>query len=80
MTTLVNSFEGGTNGVTVSAANSGGGSGNAFDSVTIGTGASIIYDTTQTQGALAAKVATGASVSTVFATWSTAMGTQTTVW
>lgn len=38
MAILQNSAEGGTDGVTVSAANSGGGSGNAWDSVNFGTG------------------------------------------
>ena len=39
MTQLLNSAEGGSNGTTVTTGNSGGTSGNAFDSVLIGTGA-----------------------------------------
>jgi hypothetical protein len=40
--TLANTFEGGTDGVTISTANSGGGSGDAFDAVT--GAATIVYD------------------------------------
>ncbi|MGB4762070.1 MAG: hypothetical protein WBP12_01775 [Candidatus Saccharimonas sp.] len=42
-TTLINTAEGGTNGVTVSTANTGGLSGNAADTVTIGSGNTIIF-------------------------------------
>ena len=46
MTTRGNSFEGIGNGVTVTAANSGGVSGDAFDSVTIPAGCTVISDNT----------------------------------
>ncbi len=75
-----NSFEGGTNGTTISAANSGGSSGTAFDTVTIGAGATLAFDSTRAaHGGLSAKVATGGSAQSMVQ-WTTAVGTQTEVW
>lgn len=39
-----NSFDAGTDGAAISAANSGGGSGDAFDAVTVSVGSSVTYD------------------------------------
>ncbi len=81
MATAANSLEGGTNGVAVSAGNSGGLSGTAFDSVTIGTGATLAYDNAHAaHGALAMKVATSGTTAQSFSTWSTAIGSQSQVW
>lgn len=81
MTTLVNSFEGGSNGVTVSTANSGGLSGNPFDVMNIGTGATVAYSTTHAaHGSVSCEVATTASSAAANAEWSASMGSQTQVW
>lgn len=56
---FANNAEGGTNGATVTVANSGGASGTAFSSLSIGTGATFAYDNTHARGTLAYKVATG---------------------
>jgi hypothetical protein len=77
---LVNTFEGGTNGVTVSPGNSGGASGAAFDSVTIGGGATLAFDSTRAaHGALSLQVATVASA-TSYVQWSASMGPQSPAW
>ena len=47
MTTLTNSFEGGTSGTGITAGASGGASGNAFGSVTTGAGATVNWDNSQ---------------------------------
>ncbi|GAA3957742.1 hypothetical protein GCM10023085_45320 [Actinomadura viridis] len=74
---LNNSAEGGTNGATVSAANSGGASGNPFDS-TVGT-PTITFDNTQALGALSYRVVAGASAQQV--AWTSAShGTQAETW
>jgi hypothetical protein len=57
MTSYSNNFEGGTDGVAVSAGNSGGGSGNAFSAV-FGTGLTF-EDTAAYQGTMGARVAGG---------------------
>lgn len=55
-----NSFEGGTNGATVSAAGSGGASGDAFFAVTVTAGGAMAYDNTRAaHGTLSAKVTGG---------------------
>ena len=57
MTTLTNSFEGGTNGTGITAANSGGASGNAFDNVLGQFGGTVTYSSTvAAHGSLSAKV------------------------
>lgn len=81
MTTLLNSFEGGTSGTTITAGNSGGTSGNAFDGASEGTGATNAYDSTQSaHGLLSAKMATASTATTTQLTWSTSMGSQAQVW
>lgn len=83
MTTLANSFEGGSNGGTVSAANSGGTSGNAFDSVTIGALASVTYSAAHAaHGSLSCSIATGSPTANALLTWTTSLtaGTVPQVW
>jgi hypothetical protein len=63
--TLVNSFEGGTNGVTITPANSGGASGNAFDTVPVGTGTLVFSSTQAAHGVLSGQFTTTSSSVTV---------------
>lgn len=74
---LYNTFEGGTNTTTISAANSGGISGDAFDAVTISATAGVTFDNTHTlQGsALAAKVSTGGTAGNADLDWTTSLVT-----
>lgn len=70
MPSLVWTAEGGTEGATVTVGNSGGASGDAWDAVTTGTGATNIYDaTTVAVGKRSNQIATGASSVTVFNQW-----------
>ena len=79
--TLTSTFQGGTSGTTITTGNSGPPSGNAFDNVAIGTGASVTYDSTvAAHGTLSAKFATGGTATTSLTEWTTTMGTQTTVY
>lgn len=82
MTLLTNSFEGGTNGTTITAANSGGGSGNAFDVVTAppAAGTLAFSNTHAAHGSLSCGVGLGATTGTPQLEWSTSMGTQTQAW
>ena len=78
---LTNNLEGGTNGTTISTANSGGISGNAFDVVTVGTGTTVAYSTTHAaHGGVAMAVATGSTATAALCRWSTSLGTQTTLY
>ena len=79
---LVNSFDGSSNNTTVSTGNSGGGSGNAFDSVNIGASATLIYSNAHyAHGSLAGRFATGASSVTDLVSWLTAsVGIQPKIW
>jgi hypothetical protein len=74
--------EGGSSGTTVSAGNSGGASGNAWDAVAIGSGAGLTFDSTQTaHGSLSYNVSTGGSSTTSFLEWTSAsVGTQATLY
>lgn len=68
MTRLSNSLEGGTSGTTVSAGNSGGASGDAFNTVTIGTGATLAFDNAHAaHGTLGMQVATAGTTATSLA-------------
>lgn len=82
MTTLTNTFEGGTPGTTVTAANSGGLSGNAFDAVAaVAGGSTIAFDSTYAaHGSVSLKLATASTSESTYVQWTTSMGTQTTVW
>jgi hypothetical protein len=79
--TLDNNAEGGTSGTTVTVANSGGNSGNAFNTVSIGTGATAVFDGTEAaHGGLSYAFATGSTAAIARVQWTAAMGTQTQVW
>lgn len=74
MTSISWNAEGGTNGVTVSTANSGGASGTAWDTVTIVASGTFVYDTTTfLSGAKSARLATGATSGTVLGQWAGAL-------
>lgn len=78
MTTLSNTFEGGTNGATITPANSGGASGNAFDSVVIGTGGTCIYDNTHIHsGTLENEQTLGVTAGQVYLAWTTSLASPT---
>lgn len=78
MTTLTNSFEGGTQGTTVTAANSGGASGSKFDNVS-SAGTTLAYDNTHAaHGVLSMLNVTGASLATNVVQWTTSL-TATTI-
>jgi len=67
---LANTFEGGSNGTTITTGNSGGASGDAFNLVNIGAGAAVIYDNTHTaHGGLAMKCSSGTSGSLAYVEW-----------
>ncbi len=80
--TLLNGFEGGTAGVSVTATNSGPPSGSAFDTVQLNSGGNNIlaYDNSipAAHGSLSCKVA--APNTQNFVSWSSSMGTQTQIW
>lgn len=74
MTLLVNSFEGGTSGIAITAGNSGGVSGNAFDTATQGSGATLNYDKTEAaHGLLSCNITTtSAAISEI--NWAASFG------
>lgn len=75
-----NTFEGGTNTTTITTGNSGGGSGNAFDVVNIGSGSGVTFDNTHAHtSSLAGKMASGTGNGATVR-WSTTIGSQTQVW
>lgn len=81
MAPLTNSFEGGTNGSTISTSNSGGASGTAFGAVTIDGGESLTFDTsTAAHGSVSAQVACPTSGSSYVAWTSGISGTSATVY
>lgn len=72
---LVNTAAAGTNASTVTTGNSGGSGDNAWDSVTIGTGATLVYDNTagNVASGLGYKFTMGGTLSALTLTWSTAL-------
>lgn len=71
MVALYQTFEAGTNGNTISTSDTG--SGNAFDTVTLGTGASAIYDTgSAVHAALGCKFGNGTAGGNSFLAWTSA--------
>src|SRR5690242_18849335 len=58
---LANTFEGGTNGTTITTANSGGASGDAFSAGTIGAAGTLKFDNTHSRDSLAVKIANASS-------------------
>jgi hypothetical protein len=66
--------EGGSNGTTITTGNSGGASGTAWDTVSIVTNGTAVYDTgTVLTGAVSARLATGATSGTVYCQWQSAI-------
>jgi hypothetical protein len=79
--TLTNNLEGGTDGTTITTVNSGGASGNAFDNVVIGTGATATYSATHAaHGGLGLAVSTGSTAATALCRWDSSLGVQTTLY
>lgn len=77
--TQTNNAEGGSNGVTVTTGNSGGVSGNAFDVVNVGVGATVAFDNTRSaHGSLSYKIATGVTGVNADLDWSGSFGIQPT--
>lgn len=80
-TTLTNSFEGGTDGTTITTGNSGGASGNAFDGVNFdntGTPGVVAYSNVQKKaGSLSARIRCGSVAAITGFQWSTSRGTLT---
>jgi hypothetical protein len=80
MAVISNSFDSGTQGVTITAGNSAT-SGTAFNAVTGSTGAVAMYDNAHGAiGTMAAQIATGATSTTSILEWTTALGTQATIY
>jgi hypothetical protein len=77
---LENSAEGGSNGTTVTTSNSGGVSGNAFDSVNIDAGASLTFDNTHAAHGGLSYNFFSSSPNDAYVVWTTSMGTQTEFW
>jgi hypothetical protein len=72
---LFNNFSGGSSGGTISTGNSGGASGNAFDSVIVGTTSSLTYDTAHTiHSVLSAKSANGTPTTNSILEWAASLG------
>lgn len=75
MVTLAHTFESGqSSGTTITTGNSATG-GNAFDSVTIGSGAAVTYNSTAARGALCMQCTTGGTAAVASVNWTTAIGT-----
>lgn len=74
---LTNNFEGGTDGTTITAANSGGTSGNAFNTVSVVSGGTLQYSNAQVfNGSLAARMRTGATSGNIDMRWAGSYVTQ----
>lgn len=82
MTTVNNTFEGGTDNLDISVANSGGSSGNAFDAISVGTGAQAKYDTSWVaHGSVSATFVTSTTAATSYLQWDQAsLGTPSEIW
>jgi hypothetical protein len=80
MARLSNSFEGGTDGVTITTGNSGGASGDAWNNVALGGGGTAVYDDAQfAAGAMSGLLVAG-SGATSFVEWDTSWHSDTEVW
>jgi hypothetical protein len=80
-TTRQNTFEGGSDGTTISTANSGGASGQAFDIASAGTGTTLAYEADRpAHGSLGMLVATGATAATATVGWTVASLPTTQQW
>jgi hypothetical protein len=81
MAYALNNFEEGTSGTTLTTGNTDGVSSQGFDTIFIGTGATLAFDSTHAaHGGLSMKVAIGSTATEAEAEWSTTIGTQTTVY
>lgn len=80
MATITNSYEGGTNGTTISTANSGGGSGTAFNTISGAVaGATLAFSSTRSaHGTLSMQIATGATSGSQWVGWTSGFGSQNT--
>src|SRR6266536_1261283 len=77
MATLSNTFEGGVGGSGIAAGNSGGASGNAFDTATTGTGTTLTFDNAHpAHGTLSLNATTTGTSASVYGQWSTAWSSQ----
>ena len=76
---LLNTFTGASSGTTITAGNSGGTGNNAFDVVSIGTGAALQFSNTHIiNGSGALQVSTGSTSTSSYAEWTTtSLGAQT---
>ena len=78
---LTNTFDGGTSGTTISAANSGGLSGNAFDSVAVGSGGTAKYSNAVVGGTnLLSGLFQTTTANATAAIWANSMGPQYQIW
>ena len=78
MAATSNTFEGLSNGTGITSGNSGGASGDAFDLMTLGSGATATADTSKSaHGSVSMKLATGVSAADCVAEWTTKIGSQT---
>lgn len=74
MATVSNTFEGGSNGTTITTGNSAGASGTAFDAVGIVAGGGAVYtNTNQYRGALGATLSTGGTAGQTYVEYTTAL-------
>lgn len=83
MVAVANTAEGGSDETAVTTGNSGGSSGDAWDSVSIGTAATLVFDTAQAvRGSLSYRHATGATSTTANARWTstTLTGSPSQLW
>jgi hypothetical protein len=80
MTLLINSFEGGTSGVNISTANSGGLSGNAFDGIVLGAGGTLQYSNAQSAHGSISMLSQTVAANSTGVSWTAQMGNQTQVW
>ncbi len=77
---LSNTFEGGTNTTALTTGNSGGISGNAFDSVSIGSGGTLAFSNTHAVHGQLSMLCQTTTANSTFFSWSTSLGTQNMVW
>jgi hypothetical protein len=73
---LANSFEGGSDGTTITTGNSGGASGNAFDNVTIGLASTVAFQNNPVAGGLTGHMTMGATAAATHIDW-TGLGSIT---
>ena len=79
---FTNSFEGGTNGTTISTSNSGTSPDHAFDVVNVGSGSTMTFSTTHAaHGNLGGRFSTGSAGNPTYVCWNnSSLGTQTTLY